>query len=105
MFIQPCLIKKNTVKLRKQLEEIGYKRAKLSSINPDYNNDREPWILCAYDIYVCLDKEYYNEMLNDITSNPFIQSISEISKNVIDCKKDEQLFLETARQEVDIDIQ
>lgn len=104
MFVQPCLIKKNTAKLRKQLETIGYKRAMLNSIEPNYNNDKEPWILCAYDIYVCLDKDYYEEMIDELASNSFLQMIPELSKTILDCKKDEKSFIENASKSVDINI-
>lgn len=101
MYIQPCLIKKNTAKLRKQLEGFGYVRAKLSSDDPNYDNDKEPWILCLYDVYICLDKEYYKEMVDDLEK--YKDMIPEISTEVIDCKKNEKLFLEKACIEADIE--
>lgn len=102
MYIQPCLIKKNTSKLRKTLEKFGYKRAKLTSIDPNYDNDKEPWIICAYDIYVCVDKEAFEDMKSELLGNEFLANIPELSKEFIDCKKDEKLFLENACKELDI---
>lgn len=101
MFVQPCLIKKNTSKLRKKLEEIGYQRAKLKSDDPAYNNDKEPWILCMYDMYICLDSSYLEEISEEIKLNPMLEmdEFKHLSNEVIDCKKDEALFLETASKE------
>ena len=78
LFTQPCLIKKNTTKIRKHLEDLGYTRAKLLSDEPEYNNDKEPWIVAVYDIYVCLDKDYYPIMVEKIESNEVFKNITEL---------------------------
>lgn len=103
LFTQPCLIKKNTSKLRKRLEDLGYMRAKLLSDEPEYNNDKEPWIVAVYDIYVCLDKDYYPIMVEKIESNETFQNIPELSKDILDCKKDEKMFLENAEKFIEFD--
>ena len=103
LFTQPCLIKKNTAKLRKQLEDLGYTRTKLLSIESEYDNDKEPWIFAAYDMYVCLDEHYYNTMLDSIDNNEMFQSIEEISKDVLDCKKNENMFMENVKKSIEFD--
>lgn len=105
LFTQPCLIKKNTAKIRERLEELGYTRANMVSGDPNYDNDKEPWIFTAYDIYVCLDKEYYKEMISIINTNEYFQVIPEISKNILECGKNESKFFENASKYNEIDMQ
>ena len=69
IFKQPCLIKKNTKAIRTKLEKLGYKYTALVSDNENYNNTKEPWIFCAYDMYTCVDGPSY-ESLRKIVCNP-----------------------------------
>lgn len=99
MFVQPCIIKKNNKKLRATLEKIGYNRVALKSDDPNYNNDKEPWIVCAYNIYVCLDKVFLNEFSEMIKSFLNDDECKYLSHDIIDCGKDDNLFLETAKKQ------
>lgn len=70
IFKYPCLIKKNTKTLRTKLEKLGYNYVALvSTTNKEYNNLKEPWIFCAYNIYTCTDGPSYED-LKAIVHNP-----------------------------------
>lgn len=96
-FSQPCLIKKNTKTLRKKLEEIGYSYAPIKSNKPNYDNLKEPWIICAYDIYICADKEFYNNFKQEVKELTLNIDAQNVSNNII-CftKHEEDRFLDCA---------
>lgn len=104
MFKQPCLIKKNTKALRKQIEELGYLYAPLKSNNPSYDNTKEPWIVCAYNIYLCVDNKFFKGFERTINEfEPCYTSDSDLADKDLarDIKKfeknQEHEFLETIK--------
>lgn len=76
LFSQPCLIKKNTKFLRKQLESIGYKYAPIVSRLQSYNNLKEPWIVCAYNMYTCCGEDFLDNFID------ILKSVSEQYNNL-----------------------
>lgn len=102
MFKYPCLIKKNTKSLRKKLENIGYLYVQHKhQDNPNYNNLKEPWLLCAYDIYVCVDKEMYEAFSQDLINNEIIKSMKNLSHEIIVfTKHQEEEFLKKVNQTI-----
>lgn len=99
MFKQPCLIKKNTKALRKQIEDIGYSYNPLKSNNTNYDNTKEPWIVCAYNIYICVDSKFFKEFEKLI--NEFEPNFSDKQLLSQDIKKfeksQEKEFIETIK--------
>ena len=97
-FIQPCFIRKNTPKLRKKLEELGYTNGAWESPHFEY-----PYLMCfpnrnfglfrgegfyiTEDDYKCDGKRW--------TYNP--------PKEYIDCETNEELFLALAALRDDTD--
>lgn len=82
MFIQPCFIRKNTPKLRKQLEELGY----LPSNKMWYD---ENFAICT--IYRDNTSGYFNAKIDDD-----FEKIIAPSYSYIDCGTNEELFLALA---------
>lgn len=81
MFTTPCFIKKNTIELRKKLEELGYK----------YNGrDTESWGASA--LY-CFDGKYY-EVYPAKPSR---------YHSIVDCATNEDMFLAIAALRDDTD--
>lgn len=77
MFKQACLIKKNTKTLRKKLEELGYEYANaIKSHRSNYDNLKEPWILCLFDSYILLDGDTYKDFKMEFEETPKPESIS-----------------------------
>ena len=99
-FTQPCLIKKNTKTLRKKLEAMGYIYAPLKSSRQTYGNTKEPWIVCAYDIYTCTDKEFmedFREEISNLSEMMTELNIQGISTDVLEfTRHEEEQFLECA---------
>lgn len=86
-FIQPCFIRKNTLELRKKLEELGYEPCHQMTIYPNvYKN-----------IAVCnfFGSRYYG-VSDDETTRP--GDITDAIKNrgMIDCGINEELFIALA---------
>lgn len=79
-FIQPCFIRTNTSRLRKKLEELGYKYEGCSK------NNYAPYLFCDND-------GKYHGML-------FVPSQDD---TIIDCSRNEKLFLALAAMRDDSD--
>lgn len=79
MFIQPCLIRKNTKKLRDMLIAFGYK------IPPkQYFEDREGGLLCRGKLAIGIPENSYEFNLDEYLKN---------NQFIIDCGTNDDLFL------------
>lgn len=89
MFIQSCLIRKNTKKLRDMLIAFGYK------IPPkQFFEDRESGLLCRGKLAIGVPENSHEFNLDEyLKNNPFI----------IDCGTNEELFLALAALRKDSD--
>lgn len=101
MFKQPCLIKKNTKTLRSKLEKMGYQYAPLRSQRSTYDNLKDPWIVCIYDIYTCVDSIFFEDLKDEVkalASNPDAQSMGLSTEFQYFSRQQEDQFLECASQ-------
>lgn len=90
MFTQPCLIRKNTKHLRDKLIEFGYK------IPPkQYFEDRKEGLLCREKLAIGIPKNSYEFNIDEYLKN---------NQSIIDCGKNEDLFLALAALRDDTDV-
>lgn len=82
MFIQPCVIRKNTKELREELRRLGYKVPKLTETEL-----RRYGLLCNSKIAIGIPRNGYEFNLDKyLKDNP----------HIVDCKLDEALFIKLA---------
>lgn len=100
MFKCACLIKKNTKTLRKKLEGMGYKyHNAVKYMGHNYDNLKEPYILCLYDSYILLNNELFLSFLEEFNSTPKPEYVSNELK--IFNKQQEEEFLKYTSIEID----
>lgn len=90
VFKQSCLIRRNTSRLRDKLSDLGYKIHKLSE-----TEDREYGILCNDKVAVGIPGNCREFNLDEYLKN---------NPRIIDCEKNEDLFLAIAALRDDSDI-
>lgn len=90
IFKQSCLIRKNTSELRDKLSDLGYKIHKLSE-----TEDREYGILCNGKVAVGIPDNCQEFNLDEYLKN---------NPQIIDCGKNEDLFLAITALRDDSDI-
>ena len=101
MFKQPCLIKKNTKTLRSKLEKMGYQYAPIRSQKLNYDNLKDPWIACTYDIYTCVDSIFFENLKDEVkalASNLDAQALGLATEFQCFSRHQESQFLECASQ-------
>ena len=93
-FIQPCFIRKNTPKLRKKLEELGYK--------PSYPIFLYPEVFKHIAVCNFFGSKYYGVSDDEVSHHGEIKDAIK-NRGLIDCGTNEDLFLALAALRDDSD--